>query len=311
MNSRVCPEIGGDFIQWLRGFYYTAVNRSLSRAASEMGRSQSTLSHQIKCLENEFGVALFDRSKRRMELTSEGTVLFENALVIFDIIEKVKNELRLPEMQMKGTISIATTLGVLRDILPKFLSEFRNKFPHVQFYLDGCNSVSEILQKTESGQADFGISINKHLSQKVEFVPFFQTGLSLITPTKGPFHFDSVPELEKITEVPFISLHDSSAVMSHVNAFFALNNLSLNIIHVLNNAGLVKKYVEIGFGVAILGSYGILEEDEKRLTIHRLDHYFPKITYGIIRRTNAYLSPELKAFFRLLLQESGNNAAQE
>jgi DNA-binding transcriptional LysR family regulator len=278
------------------------VNRSLSKAASEMGRSQSTLSHQIKCLENEFGVVLFDRSRRRMELTSEGKVLFENALVIFDIIGKVKDELRLSEMQMKGTISIATTRGVLRDILPKFLSMFRNKFPQVQFYLDGCDSVSEILQKTVSGQADFGISINKHLSKKVEFIPFFQTGLSFITPQKGPFHFDSVPELEKITEVPFISLPDSSAVMSHVNAFFTLNNLSLNIIHVLNSAELVKKYVEIGFGVAILGSYGLLGEDKKRLTIHQLDQYFPKITYGIIRRTNVHRSPELKAFFGLLLK---------
>ncbi|MBW1913143.1 MAG: LysR family transcriptional regulator, partial [Deltaproteobacteria bacterium] len=48
-------EMGGDFLQWLRGFYYVAKRGSMTLAALEMGRNQPTISHQIKCLENEFG----------------------------------------------------------------------------------------------------------------------------------------------------------------------------------------------------------------------------------------------------------------
>jgi DNA-binding transcriptional LysR family regulator len=69
----------GDFLQWLRGFYYVAKRRSVTQAAMEMRRNQPTISHQIKCLESEFGVALFERSSGKMELTPEGRALLEKA----------------------------------------------------------------------------------------------------------------------------------------------------------------------------------------------------------------------------------------
>lgn len=49
-------EMSGDFLQWLRGFYFVAINNSFSHAALEMGRNQPTISHQVKCLEKQFGI---------------------------------------------------------------------------------------------------------------------------------------------------------------------------------------------------------------------------------------------------------------
>ena len=73
-------EFSGDFLQWLRGFYYVAKTGSVSLAALEMGRNQPAISHQIKSIENEFGVTLFDRSRGRMALTPEGKKLFEKTI---------------------------------------------------------------------------------------------------------------------------------------------------------------------------------------------------------------------------------------
>jgi DNA-binding transcriptional LysR family regulator len=81
-------QIGGDFLQWLRGFYYVAKRGSVTQAALEMGRNQPTISHQIKCLENEFGVSLFERSSGRMELTPEGDALLEKAISLFESVKK-------------------------------------------------------------------------------------------------------------------------------------------------------------------------------------------------------------------------------
>jgi LysR family transcriptional regulator, cyn operon transcriptional activator len=64
-------QIGGDTLQWLRGFYFVAKTGSVTQAAFEMGRKQRAISHQIKCVEEEFGVLLFDRSPGGMGLTPE------------------------------------------------------------------------------------------------------------------------------------------------------------------------------------------------------------------------------------------------
>jgi LysR family cyn operon transcriptional activator len=64
-------QIGGDFLQWLRGSYFVAKTGSVTQASVEMGREQAAITHQIKCLEEEFGVLLFDRSPGRLGLTPE------------------------------------------------------------------------------------------------------------------------------------------------------------------------------------------------------------------------------------------------
>jgi len=82
-------EFGGDLIQWLRGFYFVARTGSVTRAAEAMRRNQPAVSHQIKCLEEEFGIFLFERSRGRMELTAEGKVLLELVVPLFELIEEI------------------------------------------------------------------------------------------------------------------------------------------------------------------------------------------------------------------------------
>ena len=79
-------EMPGDFLQWLRGFYYVAKQGSVTNAAGIMGRQQPTISRQIKCIEKELGVTLFDRSSGKMELTPEGKIVLEKAISIFEDI---------------------------------------------------------------------------------------------------------------------------------------------------------------------------------------------------------------------------------
>ena len=65
-------QTSGDFLQWVGGFYHVADRGSVTKAASVMGREQPTITRQIKRLERELGVTLFDRVPGKMELTPEG-----------------------------------------------------------------------------------------------------------------------------------------------------------------------------------------------------------------------------------------------
>lgn len=84
------PEFSGDFIQWLRGFYYTATCGSMTAAMKKMNRNQSALTYQIKSLEKEFGVKLFTGTKNNRVLTEEGKLLLTRASQIFSSINDLR-----------------------------------------------------------------------------------------------------------------------------------------------------------------------------------------------------------------------------
>lgn len=68
-------ELNGDFLQWLRGFYYVAKTGSIRKAAEFMHRNPSTISYQIRALEQELNTVLFDRYKKTLRITPEGKKL--------------------------------------------------------------------------------------------------------------------------------------------------------------------------------------------------------------------------------------------
>ena len=130
-------EMGGDFLQWLRGFYYVAKTGSVTLAAHEMGRNQPTISHQIKCLENEFSVTFFDRSGGKMTLTPEGRIFLEKTISLFEIIKEMKSEIAHEKLPHKGEIIIATTHAISCYYLPDFLVNFHRDYPRVKIKIEG------------------------------------------------------------------------------------------------------------------------------------------------------------------------------
>ena len=74
------PELNGDFLQWLRGFYYVAKTGSVRRAAELMHRNPSTISYQLRSLETELNTVLFDRYKKSLQITPEGKKLLGTQL---------------------------------------------------------------------------------------------------------------------------------------------------------------------------------------------------------------------------------------
>ena len=290
-------EMGGDFLQWLRGFYYVAKRGSVTLAAREMGRNQPTISHQIKCLENEFGVTFFDRSSGKMELTPEGRVFLGKTISLFEIIKEMKSDIEEGNLSKKGRVVIATTHAISNYFLPSFIVHFKKDYPEVNFDIEG-GGLNMILEKLESAEADFGIANLDDVPKTLVYNPLFETRLKLIAQKNNPFFSDQVPSLEQISKVPFIFFPRSSTITPLIERKFSEKDLRLNVVMILNNYVEVKKYVELGIGVSILDGYTLTEEDKNRLDIFSLDPFFGKRKYGLIFRKRKYLSPAVKAFIR-------------
>jgi len=295
-------QIGGDFLQWLRGFYYVAKRGSVTQAALEMGRNQPTISHQIKCLETEFGVSLFDRSSGKMQLTPEGNALLEKSISLFETVREMKSEIQGEKLEQKGKVIIATTHAIIHFFLPRFVVEFRRTHPQVDFDIEG-GGLEMILERVESAEADFGICNLRTIPQTMLYYDLLETGLALIAPKDNQFFSKKEPSLKQISKAPFIFFPRSSTLTPVIKKRFAYDDLKLKVVLILNNYESVKKYVAMGVGVSILDDYALTQEDYDKLDIFPLDEFFDKRKYGLIMRRKKYLAPAAKAFIRNIRPE--------
>ena len=292
-------EFSGDFLQWLRGFYAVAKSGSITGATREMGRNQPTISHQIKCLEEELGVSLFDRSRGRMALTEEGEQVFRQVAMIFEQIEHLMATAKSDGDAVGGEVRIATTHAVLHYFLPKHLGEFSRRCPLVKFDLMG-GGLELIHKRLEAAEADFGIVCSGDLPGNFKYKKLFTTKSVLVARKESRLGGLLPLSLKKISQLPFISFPQTSSIAKIIHETFAANGLSLNPVLTLNNFELVKQYVLMDLGVAILDDFALTHADRERFAIHPLDKWFTERNYDVVMLHNKYLSPAVRLFLDTL-----------
>lgn len=292
-------EIPGDLLQWLRGFYCVADSGSITKATTLMGRMQPTISRQIKCLEKELGVTLFDRSSGKMKLTAEGKVLLTKTVSLFEDVREIRSEFKKDPFEYYGKIFVAASHAVIDSFLPPYITTFRSNHPRVSFHLQG-GFFPTVHEHVESGEADFGISLAELDTDTIECHDLFETGHVLIAPKGHNFFHGKDPSLEQIAKAPIILFSRTGSIEPFIEKSFAKERLTPNVVMTFNNFISMKKYVSLGSGVALVNDYGISSEDEKTLDILPMDQHFPKRKVGLLLRKRKYLSPAIRAFIRTI-----------
>lgn len=121
--------------QQLRYVIALAEEASFTRAAARCHVVQSALSHQIKALENELGVALFARTSRRVELTAAGQAFLPAARASLEAAERAAEDAAAASGLIRGRLSIGVIPTVTAVDVPAALRTFRQAHPHVQIVL--------------------------------------------------------------------------------------------------------------------------------------------------------------------------------
>lgn len=286
-------------MQWLRGFYCVADSGSITKATILMGRMQPTITRQIKCLEKELGVTLFDRSSGRMKLTAEGKVLLTKAISLFEDVREIRSEFKKDPLEYQGNIFIAASHATIDSFLPPYIARFRSNHPGVSFHLEGA-FFQTVYEKVESGEADFGIALVETNTGTIECHDLFETSQILIAPKGHNFFPGKHPTLKQIAKSPLILFSRTGSIESFIEKSFAKERLTPNVVMTLNNFISMKKYVALGLGIALLSDYGVSSEDEKTLEIISMDQYFPKRKVGLLLRKRKYLSPTIRAFIHTI-----------
>lgn len=142
-------------IEYIRNFIKLSQFRSFSKLAKELSISQSTISHQISQLEKDFGgIVLIDRTTKKFELTEAGNLLLKYGEQIIDTYDECKLEFYKFKDQITEDIIISASTIPGSHILPRYVADFRNKNPNINFKVLINNSKNSI-ENLKNRMADF------------------------------------------------------------------------------------------------------------------------------------------------------------
>lgn len=302
-------RLGGDFVQWLRGFYYTAELGGVSAAARRMGLCQPAVSHQLQALEKELGVCLFRRGAKTMTLTEEGRQLLERSIRLFDTLREIKSEVgRAGDEDLQGEISLATTHSVAQNRLPRLIGDFALRHPAVRFTIMAVSEMNRITGCVLNSETDLGIVQGQSFSTPLVSQPLFTSRLALIVLRSAAlrrnwlFSRDDQGRLASLKElhgVPFIRFSPDTLMARYIDGELQRHDVFPRIVLTVNTSSLLKKYVEAGIGATILDEF-TAQVDEARFDVYPLPDPGARQTYHILTRINRYLSPQAAAFIRFL-----------
>lgn len=143
-------------LKQLQYFVSVVQEGNISKAATKLNLTQPPLSTQLKCLENELSVTLFERGSRKIELTEEGKILYARAISILELTELSKKELLDYTAGTLGTLHIGVVSSVVDSFLYNLMPDFHKQYKEIRYDLFEGNTYEQI-QKLRNNLIELAI----------------------------------------------------------------------------------------------------------------------------------------------------------
>ncbi|NOY41064.1 MAG: LysR family transcriptional regulator [Planctomycetes bacterium] len=286
-------------LQQLRGFCHAARTNSISKAAHIMYLSQPSVSLQIKALEQELEVQLFDRRGPRISLTYDGLQLLKLAGPLVDRMDGLKEAFASQrESPDRGTVNIAAGGSTLQYIMPPFVETFMQEHPLVDVRLHNVTGKGglELLRK---GGVDFAVGPMLDAPPDISFQPVVTHEPMLITARNHPLAKRRRIGLKDVCRYPLIMPPKNQSTYRFVEAVFTDHSLDYDVKLEVGGYDVIKQYVRMGLGVSIVMNHCLSKGDG--LYKRPVGRYFPKRAYGIVLHKGKQLSPASERFVDTIL----------
>ena len=249
---------------------------SFSKAAEEMGYSQSAASQMIASLEKELGVRLIHRSRYGITMTQEGKKLYpkiEQLIASYQSVLEESNEIRGLET---GTIRMGTVSSVSAHWLPEVIKEFQKHYPKVEFVLQQGDYTS-IQEWIKNGTVDFGF-LNPMAAKDIQTEEIKTGKMAAILPEKHPLASERVLQLEHLAAEPFILLEEGN--YSEPLEAFQKMGLKPDIRFTIHDDYSIMAMVEAGLGVSMLAELVLQRTNYKIAVRHTNPPVYRTLSIG-------------------------------
>jgi DNA-binding transcriptional LysR family regulator len=251
----------------LRIFATVARHLSFTKAATELAIAQPALSHQVKALEQELGVELFERRGRRIELTEPGRLIAATSGEVLQRLDEAARGLTDLELGARGSVDVAadTTSGIYA--VPTALGAFHRAQPAVEITLHVHNR-TEVLRQLSEWACDVAVMADPPHAIGLDVFPFLSDLLVVIAPPDHPLAGRQAVPLAEVARERFLVREQGSGTRAATERLFARAGLSVDVAMELGSTGAIKRAVAAGLGVAVVSLWSVdLELDSNLLAV--------------------------------------------
>jgi len=235
----------------LRIFYYAAKEKNLTKAAEALFVTQPAVTMQIKALEHYLETALFRKRGKFLELTDQGSMLFNYAEKIFSIVDEMEHTLKGYSSLADGTLIIGTTRSFARHLMPRLLSRYQEKFPDIKVSLE-VGSSSEIAEGVAKFKYDLGIIGRIPLPGKVKAVPYTPEEFCLVVSPDHRFAKRGIVSCRDLQNEPIIIREPGSGSRHFMLSFLASHGVKPSVLVEAGSVEFIKEYIIQGRGISFL-----------------------------------------------------------
>jgi DNA-binding transcriptional LysR family regulator len=234
----------------LRIFLAVADERSFSRAAAKVHRTQPAVSQAVKRLEDELGEQLFDRSSKSGTLTDAGRVLQNYGQRLIRLAEEAESAMRELRDLRRGRVLIGANEAAIHTLLP-LMARFRQKVPDIAIDVRRVPA-RQIAVEVQQGSLDFGALTFRPAEEGLLEVVVGSDELVLLMPPAHPLAKRRQVSMEEVGGEPVVAHNDPSPARERVLRLFEEHQIPLNMVISLPSLDGIKRAVELKLGLALL-----------------------------------------------------------
>ena len=282
----------------LKSLDMLASTGSITKTAQKLNLSPAAVHKQLKVLEDELGVQLYEKSGRQLRLTQAAITLLpyvKNLLAQYDATLLALNEWK---GSRQGLIKVGTGPATSSYILPFFLGEFRSAFPNVELSVE-TGAAPYIAERLRDGALDliFLVSGDEFHDPDFQVEASWDFEMVLVSAQQRPTRPCSLSELQ---EYPFILYKEGLVFDRLIERYFTEANFHPRVIMRLDNIEAIKAMIRLRLGISMLPMWTLKAELKDRalfLIQQKESPLFAKIS--LVTRRHIYRSKPLEGFVKL------------
>lgn len=294
-------------LHYLEIFNKVAEFQSYKKASEALHISQPALSVQIKKLENQINLKLFDKIGNRIYLNDNGLMVYEYTKKLFNIVNDLEDSITNSQEYIGGTLNIGGSNTPGTYILPEVIGQFKKIYPKTNFNLHIGNT-TEISQLVTDGALDIAINGGSGTyNDNIYVEKLYDDSLVVVASPQNLYCYHNTIDTNDLKSMNFVVHKTDSQLYSYYQDFINKMELPENINMYLGSIDAIKNAVCANLGISLMPyvsvkfelKYGTL----KRLNIQGNDQKYP---YSLIYNKNkalTYTSLRFIEFLRKNIQD--------
>ncbi len=290
-------------LQQLRLFEAVARLGSYTQAAKELFITQPAVSIQIKRLEDQAGLPLFEHVGKKTFPTTAGKMMYDASLDILNRVEDLKISIEELKGTVKGTLqmSVVTTS---KYFIPNLLGAFLQQYPDVEPKLKFTNR-ARVIERLMNNDDDFVVMGQAPEDDNLESYPFLNNIIGIVAPADHPLTNKKNITIEELAKQRFLIREIGSGTRYVFDQLLKEHGVKIEPYMELGSSEAIKQAVMAGLGIAVLSLHSVqLERDVNKLTVLDVEGFPLKRRWYAVHLKGRKLSLVARTFLDFILEES-------